>query len=181
VVLVVMGVAGSGKSTVAQAIVRRTGWRFQEGDDLHPPANVVKMHAGVPLTDADRWPWLRAVAAVIGEWLAEGASGVVSCSALKRSYRDVLVDGRAGVRLLYLRGSRELIDRRLRDRHGHFMPEALLGSQFATLEEPGAVERPIVLDVKDPPEVLAARALRALHITLPVTGGDLRRGQRVIR
>lgn len=105
----------------------------------------------------------------------------MSCSALKRSYRDVLVDGRPNVRLLYLRGSRELIDRRLRDRHGHFMPEALLGSQFATLEEPGAVERPVVLDIGDPPDVLAGRALLALHITVPVTGADLPRRQRVIR
>ena len=176
-VLVVMGVAGSGKSTVARAIVERTGWRFQEGDDLHPPANVAKMHAGTPLTDEDRWPWLHAIAEVIDGWLVKGVSGVVACSALKRAYRDILLGGRANVRLLYLRGSRKVIDARLRARHGHFMPESLLDSQLATLQEPTAVERPMVLNIANPPEALAAKALAALGIAAAATrktAGDVR-------
>ena len=163
VVLVVMGVSGSGKSTVARAIVQRTGWRFQEGDELHPQANVARMRAGVPLTDADRWPWLRAIAAVIDEWRAERVSGVVACSALKRSYRDILVGGRANVRLAYMRGSREVIDARLLARRGHFMPESLLDSQFATLEEPAADEHPIVLDITQPAAELAVQTLAELR------------------
>ena len=120
------------------------------------------MHAGTPLTDEDRWPWLHAIAALIDGWRAEGVSGVVACSALKRAYRDILLAGREDVRLVYLRGSRELIDSRLQARQGHFMPEKLLDSQLATLEEPTADERPIVLDVTASPDVLAERALAAV-------------------
>jgi len=156
-VLVVMGVAGCGKTTVGAALAAQRGWRFQEGDALHPPANVAKMAGGTPLTDADRWPWLGAIAAVIDGWRAAGESGVVTCSALKRAYRDVLVGDRPDVRLVYLRGDKALIAGRMAARKGHFMPPALLDSQFATLEEPSADERPIVVDIGPPAvEIIAA-------------------------
>jgi len=153
-IVVVMGVSGCGKTTVARLLAERLGWQMQEGDALHPPANVAKMSAGTPLTDEDRWPWLREIAAVIDRWRAAGTSGVVTCSALKRAYRDILVGDRPDVRLAYLRGSKPLIAERLAARKGHFMPPALLDSQFATLEEPGADERPIVLDVADTPAAI---------------------------
>lgn len=157
-ILVVMGVAGSGKTTVGEDIAAVMGWRFQEGDALHPPANVAKMAGGTPLTDADRWPWLAAIAGVMAGWRAEGVSGVVACSALKRAYRDALRDGHADVRVLYLAGSRALIGERLSSRRGHFMPPALLDSQFATLEEPGADEDALAVDVALAPEAIVARA-----------------------
>jgi gluconokinase len=146
-VLVLMGVSGCGKSTVAGMLAGRLGWDLLEGDDLHPPANVAKMHAGHPLDDDDRWPWL----AKIREWIdghaADGRPGVVTCSALKKTYRDVL---RApDVVFVYLSGSRELIGARLAARHGHFMPASLLDSQFATLEPPGDDERAITVDVTE--------------------------------
>ncbi len=146
-ILVVMGVSGSGKTTVARGLAERLGWRFQEGDALHPPANVAKMSAGTPLTDGDRWPWLAAIAAVIDGWRDAGVSGVVTCSALKRAYRAVLMGGRPDVRLVYLAGDKALISQRMAARKGHFMPAALLDSQFAALEVPGAEERPIVVDI----------------------------------
>jgi len=161
-ILVVMGVSGSGKTTVARGLAERLGWRFQEGDALHPPANVAKMAAGTPLTDADRWPWLHAIAAVIDAWRAEGASGVVTCSALKRAYRDILVGDRADVRLVFLRGDKALIAARMAARRGHFMPPALLDSQFATLEAPGPDERPIVVAVDAAPEAIVAEVARHL-------------------
>ena len=161
-VLVVMGVSGSGKTTIAVPLAKSLGWRFQEGDDLHPPANVAKMHSGTPLTDADRWPWLRAIAALIDEWRAAGLSGVITCSALKRVYRDILIGDRPDVRLVYLQGDRALIAGRLQARHGHFMPATLLDSQFATLEEPGPDERPITVHIGPAPEVLVAEITRQL-------------------
>jgi gluconokinase len=161
VILLVMGVAGSGKTTIARLLADRLGWRFQEGDALHPPANVAKMSAGTPLTDEDRWPWLAAIAAVIDGWRAEGASGIVTCSALKRAYRAVLVGNRPDVRLVHLAGEKPLIAARMAARRGHFMPPALLDSQFATLEPPGADENAITLDIGADPaamvEVLVAR------------------------
>ncbi len=141
-VAVVMGVSGSGKTTVAMLLAAALGWSFIEGDDLHPPANVDKMHGGTPLTDADRLPWLRKIAEVIDTWRAEGKSGVLTCSALKRGYRDIILGQRPDVRLVYLQGSRELIGRRMASRHEHFMPVALLDSQFATLQEPTEDEHP---------------------------------------
>jgi carbohydrate kinase (thermoresistant glucokinase family) len=146
-VLVLMGVSGCGKTVVAERLVARLGWPFQEGDALHPPANVAKMHAGTPLTDDDRWPWLDAVAAWIDSRLAAGGNGIVTCSALKRAYRDRIIGARAGVRLVYLRGDRDLLAARIGARRGHFMPASLLDSQLATLEPPGADEHPIVVDV----------------------------------
>jgi carbohydrate kinase (thermoresistant glucokinase family) len=147
-VLIVMGVSGSGKSTVAEALNAHLHWPFQEGDALHPPSNVQKMHEGVPLTDADRAPWLAAIRTWIDARVAAGEPGLVTCSALKRRYRDGLVGGRAQVRLLYLQASAQVLQDRLDHRSGHFMPASLLESQLRTLEPPGPDERPIVVNVE---------------------------------
>jgi gluconokinase len=154
-VVVVMGVSGSGKTTVAKLLAETSGWQFQEGDTLHPPANVEKMSAGIPLTDADRLPWLRKIAETIDGWRARGESGVVTCSALKRSYRSIIIGDRPEVRLVYLKGSPDLIRQRMAQRHGHFMPPALLDSQFSTLEEPSPDENPIIVDIGGQPEEIA--------------------------
>lgn len=138
-VIVVMGVSGSGKSSLGKALAEAEGWDFQEGDDLHPAANIAKMRAGVPLEDEDRWPWLDRVAGWIAEHLHAGRPGVVACSALKRSYRDRLRQAGDGVRFVYLRVPREELQRRMRQRQ-HFMPPALLDSQLQTLQEPTADE-----------------------------------------
>ena len=161
-VAVVMGVSGSGKTTIAEGVARRLGWPLLEGDALHPAANVEKMSHGIPLTDEDRWPWLRAIAEAIDKWRAEGVSGAVACSALKRAYRDILIGERGDVVLVYLQGSRELIGRRMAARKGHFMPPALLDSQFATLEEPTADERPIVVSVAGSPDAVVDEVVRKL-------------------
>ena len=161
-VLVVMGVAGSGKTTIAAVLAERLGWRLLEGDAFHPPANVAKMAAGTPLTEDDRWPWLRAIAAEIDAIRAAGGSAVVACSALKRAYRDVLIGDRPDVRLVYLHGGRSLIGERLAARKGHFMPPALLDSQFATLEEPGPAEAPIVVSVDAGPAAIVGIVINAL-------------------
>lgn len=161
-VLVIMGVSGSGKTTVGALLAGRLGWDFAEADDFHPAANIAKMRRGIPLDDADRLPWLRAIAAQIDRWRAEGKKGVVTCSALKRRYRDIIVGDRTGVRLVYLKGDRELVAHRLAARHGHFMPATLLDSQFADLEEPGPEERPIVVSIGDPPHALVERIVAAL-------------------
>lgn len=159
--LVVMGVSGSGKSTVAETIARDFDWPFQEGDDLHPPANVEKMHRGEPLTDADRGPWLQACHA----WLAENAQGggVLSCSALKRVYRDMLSEG-LDVTFVYLRADPVVIRDRMAQREGHFMPSSLLPSQLATLEEPSADEPAITVDATLPPEELVAGLVHKLEL-----------------
>jgi gluconokinase len=162
-VVVVMGVSGSGKTTVAKLLAERSGWQFQEGDTLHPPANVEKMSAGIPLTDADRLPWLRKIAETIDAWRARGESGVVTCSALKRSYRDIIVGNRPDVRLVYLKGSHDLIRQRMAARHGHFMPSTLLDSQFATLEEPSPDENAIVVDIGGDPEEIVSEIAERLH------------------
>jgi gluconokinase len=156
-VVVLMGVAGSGKTTVGHLLAQRLGWDWQEGDALHPPANVAKMSRGTPLTDADRWPWLEAIASVIDGWLAAGRSGVVACSALRRAYRDVLIGDRPDVRLVYLEGDRTLIEARMAARREHFMPVALLDSQFATLEPPAGDEHALVVPIDAPPDALAER------------------------
>lgn len=163
VIAVVMGVSGSGKTTVAALLAAALGCQFQEGDDLHPPANVEKMHGGTPLTDADRLPWLRKIAEEIDGWRARGESGVLTCSALKRSYRDIIIGNRADVTLVYLKGSHELIHRRMAARHEHFMPVALLDSQFATLQEPTADEHSISVDVGGRPAEIAADIVHQLE------------------
>ncbi len=162
-IVVVMGVSGSGKTTVAAGIAQAEGWTLLEGDSFHPPANIAKMHAGTPLTDDDRWPWLQAIAAREDELLAAGQSAVVACSALKRSYRNILIGGRRDTILVYLQGSQALIAERMKARKGHFMPPALLDSQFATLEPPAPDERPIVVDISGPASVIVANAVRQLQ------------------
>jgi gluconokinase len=163
VIAVVMGVSGSGKTTIAVLLSAALGCQFQEGDDLHPAANIEKMHSGIPLTDADRLPWLRKIAEEIGIWCARGESGVLTCSALKRSYRDIIIGGRPGVTLVYLKGSHDLIRRRMAARHEHFMPVALLDSQFATLQEPSPDEQPITVDVGGRPAEIVAEIVHQLE------------------
>jgi gluconokinase len=162
-VLVMMGVSGSGKTTIAKGVADRLGWQMLEGDKLHPPANIAKMSAGTPLTDEDRWPWLHAIAAAIDDWRANGVSGVVACSALKRAYRDILIGPRPDVVLVYLQGSHELIATRMAARHGHFMPPGLLDSQFATLEEPGEAERPIEASIAPAPDAIITTIIEKLR------------------
>jgi gluconokinase len=162
--LVVMGVAGSGKSTVARLLAQRLGWPCAEGDDFHPAANVARMAAGTPLTDDDRWPWLRAIAAWIGERDEAGTSSVVTCSALKRSYRDVLAAAGGRVRFVHLVGDPALLAERVGRRTDHFMPSSLLPSQLATLEPLAPDEDGVVVDIGASPEAVADDALRALGL-----------------
>jgi gluconokinase len=163
VIAVVMGVSGSGKTTVSALLSAALGCQFQEGDDLHPAENVEKMHGGTPLTDGDRMPWLHKIAEEIDGWRARGESGVLTCSALKRSYRDIIIGGRPDVTLVYLKGSHDLIRRRMAARHEHFMPVALLDSQFATLQEPTPDEHPIIVDVGSRPAEIAAEIVHQLE------------------
>lgn len=160
-VVVVMGVAGTGKTTIGPLVAVALGVPYAEGDDFHPAANVAKMSAGVPLDDGDRWPWLDA----IGQWAhgRAGLGGVVSSSALKRAYRDRLRAAAPGLVFLHLTGDRELIERRMSERRGHFMPTALLDSQFATLQPLGADEAGVAVDVAGTPEDITDRAVAALR------------------
>lgn len=155
-VIVVMGVSGSGKSTVAACLAERLGWAFVDGDSFHSAAHVAKMHAGHPLDDDDRAPWLAAIGAWIDTRLQEREPGIVVCSALRRAYRDVLVRGRPEVRIAYLAGDRDLIEGRLAARRGHFMPASLLDTQFAILEPPAPEERAVTVSVDAPAEAVAA-------------------------
>jgi gluconokinase len=161
--LIVMGVAGSGKTTIAQALADRIGWRFEDGDVFHPASSVEKMRSGHPLTDEDRWPWLRAIAAEIDRTDKAGGHIIIACSALKRSYRDILIGSRNSVRLIYLKGSLDLIRQRLQARRGHFMPPQLLDSQFATLQEPAPDERAIVVDVAPTVDAIVDDVVRQLR------------------
>jgi len=161
-IVVVMGVSGSGKTTVASLLAERLGCAFQDGDDLHPRENVEKMKSGTPLTDADRLPWLQAIARRIDVWRETGEAGVVTCSALKRSYRDIVLGDRRDVALVYLKGPQALIHGRLTARTSHFMPVGLLESQFVTLQEPAEDERPIVVDIGSEPARIAGEILRRL-------------------
>jgi carbohydrate kinase (thermoresistant glucokinase family) len=155
-IVVLMGVSGCGKTAVGRALAAGLGVAFVDADDLHPPANVRKMSAGEPLSDADRGPWLDAVAQQMARAAAEGRGLVVACSALKRAYRDRLRRATPALRLVWLTGPTSLIRDRLAARTSHFMPVALLESQLATLEPPTTDERPLVADVSPPPEDLAA-------------------------
>jgi gluconokinase len=163
--LVVMGVSGSGKSTIADRLAARLGWRYEDGDQFHPPANVAKMSAGHPLTDEDRWPWLQAIADEIDRLSAAGQRAVIACSALKRSYRDILVHGRDDVRIVFLNGTQDLIAKRLAARKGHFMPPGLLASQFKTLEPPQPGERPITVSIDAPVETIVDDIIGQLKVS----------------
>ncbi|MFB7494924.1 gluconokinase [Streptomyces sp. NPDC056161] len=159
-VVVVMGVAGTGKTTIGPLLAARLGVPYAEGDDFHPPASIAKMSAGVPLDDADRWPWLDA----IGGWAhgRAGRGGVVSSSALKRSYRDRLRAAAPGIVFVHLTGDRALVEDRMSHRQGHFMPTALLDSQFATLQPLEPDETGVAVDVSGSPQEIAERAAEAL-------------------
>ena len=159
-IVVVMGTTGSGKTTVGSLLAKRLGWEFVDADDFHPPANVEKMKHGIPLTDADREPWLKALHDKIIEWIAEGRNVVLACSALKRSYRDELRTS-SDVKFVYLRGSYELFSQRVSARKGHFAKEDLLASQFATLEEPTDA---ITVDAVPLPEQIVAEVRRQLGL-----------------
>ena len=163
-VLVLMGVSGCGKTTVARILAGELGWSFEEGDALHPLSNIEKMQAGHPLTDADRQRWLTSVADWVERRLDSGENGLITCSALKRSYRDVINRRGSGVVFVFLAGSKATIAPRLLVRQGHFMPASLLDSQFADLEEPAPDEQHIRVDIGPPPGVIAQRILRELGL-----------------
>ena len=161
-VLVIMGVSGSGKSTVAGMLAGRLGWDLAEGDDMHPPANVAKMAAGHPLDDADRWPWLDQIAVWIREHADAGRPGIITCSALKKSYRDVLRGDH--VVFVDLVGTHDQIAARLTARHGHFMPAGMLDSQIETLEPPSAEEDAIRIDVTASSYEASEQIISRLHL-----------------
>ncbi len=170
VVLVVMGVSGCGKTTVATLLAERLNWPFEEGDALHPPSNVEKMKSGHPLDDNDRAPWLEKIADWVGQRLDAGGSGLVTCSALKRSYRDTINRRGSGVVFVYLHGSHQTIAARLMARHGHFMPTSLLDSQFADLQEPTADEPAISVDAGPTPPEIAQTVIDSLGLNLDSGG-----------
>jgi gluconokinase/shikimate kinase len=169
-VVVLMGVSGSGKSTVGTLLAGRLGWDFEEGDDLHPATNIAKMVAGVPLDDDDRMPWLDEVAGWIRQHIEAGRSGIITCSALRRRYRDLLRGDH--VTFVYLSGTRDQIADRLADRHGHFMPASLLDSQFAILEPPGPDENAITVDGTIDSADLVGEIAGRLHLRALPAAGD---------
>ena len=165
-IVLVAGVAASGKSTVGTLIAARLGWPFTDADSLHPAANVAKMHAGHALTDADRRPWMAAVTERIDGYLEAGQSAVLACSLLKRFYRDQLTADRPTVRIVFLDVSRAELTRRLSSRHGHFFPATLLDSQLADLEPPQPAERQLVVaEVGQPPAVIADEVIDRLQLS----------------
>jgi gluconokinase len=163
--LIVMGVSGSGKSTIAGRLAERLGWRCEDGDKFHPASNIAKMSAGQPLTDEDRWPWLQAIANEIDRICKAGEHAVIACSALKHAYRDILVHGRNDVRIIYLGGSPELIANRLAERKNHFMPPGLLDSQLNTLEPPDAGENPVTVSIDAPVDAIVDDIIRQLRLS----------------
>ncbi len=168
-VLVVMGVSGSGKSTIAAMLAHRVHWLYEDGDWFHPKKNIEKMHHGEPLNDEDRWPWLHAIADWIDATRHSGNHGIVACSALKRAYRDILIGNRRDVRLIYLKGDPDLIARRIAARADHFMPPKLLDSQFRTLEEPTADERPLIVSIVPHPREIVETVVKKLNIDTAVS------------
>jgi gluconokinase len=164
--LIVMGVSGSGKTTIASRLAARLGWRFEDGDRFHPASNVAKMAAGHPLTDEDRWPWLQAIADEIDAVCQRSGRVVIACSALKRAYRDLLVHGRSDVRIIFLDGTQALIADRLARRKGHFMPPGLLDSQFKTLELPNVDEKPLTASIDAPVEAIVDKIVSQLRPAL---------------
>ena len=161
-ILIVAGTAGSGKTTVGALIAGRLRWRFADADPLHPKANVAKMKAGIPLTDEDRQPWLRAVGEWIDERIAAEQQGVVTCSALKRAYRDMLLDGRPEAAMVFLTVSKQVLEERLLDRPDHFFPRKLLESQLADLELPEPDERVMSVVSQGDPGQTAAKVIASL-------------------
>ena len=159
-IIVVMGVTGSGKTTVGTLLAERLGWKFADADEFHSAANKAKMHSGIPLTDADRLPWLTAMHEQIANWIAAGQNAVLACSALKESYRRMLWEG-PQARFVYLRGSYELIAERLRSRKGHFADEHILAGQFADLEEPSDA---LIVDIHPAPEKIVEEIGRKLEL-----------------
>ena len=162
--IVVMGVSGSGKTTVGSLLAASLDWQFAEGDSFHPATNVAKMQQGIPLTDADRWPWLDAIAAWMEMRRAAGERCVVTCSALRRAYRECLARGRSDVCFVYLQADYDLVARRMTARKGHYMPVSLLRSQFETLEEPGPEENPLVFAIEAAPAEIVARIVTELQL-----------------
>lgn len=160
--IITFGVSGSGKTTVAEVLAKRLGWNFVDGDAFHPAVNVEKMRSGTPLTDDDRWPWLKAIAAEIARRRATKDRVVIACSALKRAYRDILVDRHPDVLLVHMKGSRELIMSRLAPRQGHYFPASLLDSQFATLEEPDASENALNILIDKDVDAIVDEIVRVL-------------------
>lgn len=163
--LIVMGVSGSGKTTLAEGIAQAMGWIYAEGDDFHSQANVSKMASGVPLTDEDRWPWLRAIGTWIDEHERDGRSAVVTCSALKRAYRDLLREGRENVVFVYLDVPKQVLEERLAKRTGHYMPPSLLPSQLETLEPLQPDEKGVVVHAHETPGDSVTEALQLLRLT----------------
>jgi len=174
-ILVVMGVSGSGKTTIGTQLALTLRWSFEDADWFHPTRNIDKMHAGLPLTDEDRAPWLIGIADFIDQARLAGHHAVVTCSALKRRYRTVIIGNRPDVRLIYLKGDMGLIGRRIATRHEHFMPAALLQSQFDALEEPGPDENPVVVSVEPRPREIVAQVLEALKMQAPQADAAPRR------
>ena len=170
--LIVMGVSGAGKSTIAAALARRLGWRYADGDTFHPASNVAKMKAGQPLNDDDRRPWLQAIADEIDRVCGAGDRVVIACSALKRAYRDILVHGRGDVRIVFLSGTQPLIASRLANRKGHFMPPDLLASQFRTLEPPDDDERPITISIEAGVDAIVDTIVQQLNRDAAASGAS---------
>lgn len=165
--LIVMGVSGSGKTTISTLLAARLGWEVADADSFHSDDNLRKMRDGIPLADEDRWPWLRTIAAWLDTLRREGRQGIVACSALKRAYRDLLLDGRPDVRLVYLKAEPELVRDRMASRRDHFMPAALVQSQFEALEVPQADEHPISVSVDASPESIVTQILKSISIVRP--------------
>ena len=174
--LIVMGVSGSGKSTIGERLAERLAWSYEDGDRFHPASNVAKMSAGQSLTDNDRWPWLMAIADEIDRICVTGRHAVIACSALKRTYRDVLVHGRNDVRIVFLDGTQALIASRLAQRKGHFMPAGLLESQFETLEPPGATENPVTVSIDASVDAVVDDIIGQLRLG-PLDSGVARRNR----
>ena len=173
-VIVMMGVSGSGKSTIASMLAHRLHWIYEDGDWFHPLSNVEKMHHGEPLDDEDRWPWLHAIADWIDATRLNHHHGIVACSALKRVYRDILIGYRRDVRLIFLEGDRDLIARRIAARADHFMPASLLDSQFRALEEPTPDERPIVAHIAPHPREMVETIVAELGLDKPAAAAQNR-------
>jgi gluconokinase len=174
--LVVMGVSGSGKTTIADKLAERLGWTYEDGDRFHPATNIAKMSAGQPLTDEDRWPWLRAIADEIDRVCEAGDRAVIACSALKRAYREILVHERSDVRIVFLNGTQQLIADRLSQRQGHFMPPGLLASQFKTLEPPEQNENPVTVSIDASVDAIVDDIIHQLGLR-PAESGTARRNR----